>query len=87
MPLTWENPPAPIRHGGKWATEANELRENPGRWARLVELETRHKAAVLASQIKTGTLKAFRPGGSFDARSRGPAVWAVYLSPETEILS
>ena len=67
--IVWEGPPASARGGRHakyehlWIAEA--LRGRPGDWALILE----DVPATIAHQIKRGILKAYRPAGSFEART------------------
>lgn len=75
--IRWEDPPETIqgvrkrpRRTKHWAAVANELRDNPDRWAVVLEDERFGCAGGMAAQIKAGVLVAFRPARSFDAQTR-----------------
>lgn len=78
--ITWEEPPADQRSHrpqSKYAPLADELRANEGLWA----LVTEDGWLSLKNQIESGSLAAFRPRGSFEARGvRGddPAKGRIY---------
>lgn len=86
--LRWENPPG--RHGNsradKWAEyrpAAADLRARPGDWGVVAEGKTPGSASSIAYRIRQG-LGPFTPGGSFEARTIGPAsgpstVYARYI--------
>jgi hypothetical protein len=65
MPIQWEEPPQSQTGGGKYDELAEELRRNPGRWAKLGTYDTGQ-----AANIRDGRLRAFRPAGAFEAVSR-----------------
>lgn len=65
--MEWQDPPEK-----KWDIIARELRENPGRWAKLEERPT------YMHNIKTGKLKAFRPAGAYEARTASGALFVRY---------
>lgn len=75
MPLEWSDPPS-----GKWSTEAEELRANPGRWA-LIKLSTDRKSGPhrMAFLIKSGGLSAFTPKGAFEALVQGGQIYARFV--------
>lgn len=84
--IKWQDPPAEA--GRKFARklayedETAVLRAEPGRWALLDELTDRDRAHRLVDNIHRGNLAAFRPPGSFEARSLGTKVWARYVGTE-----
>jgi hypothetical protein len=67
-----------FRRSDVWVEEATRLRARPGEWAYLGERISEAAAAMLASGIRHGTLKAFRDG-EYEARSTGTAVYARYV--------
>jgi len=70
MELTFEDPPTPsMRSNGRHdhAAISRALEARPGEWALAYE----NVPSQLAMQIKEGQLIAFRPGGAFQATSRG----------------
>jgi hypothetical protein len=80
--LVWEEPPPDAGNSGRWGAEADELRRNTGKWARIAELGTPKMAYNLAHQIKTGALKSFKPAGAFDARTKATCVWVRHVGEE-----
>lgn len=79
--LTWEQPPAPA--GGATVTTRyddmiEQLVARPGDWARVPErLYT--NATSIASNIRSGTLRAFAPKGSFEVATRSGVVYVRYV--------
>lgn len=84
--LRWEEPP-PARTGQRlgrdripWAVIAQELKDQPGKWAVVHEGDPDPK---LAARIEKGLSPWFRPAGAFEAtqRSRGGqvTVYARYV--------
>lgn len=75
MSLEFRDPPG--RGSEKWQMIADELRDNPGKWAYLGVCHQSN-----ASNIRCGVLVAFRPRGDFDAcirtRGEGPSKVDVY---------
>jgi hypothetical protein len=83
--VKWQEP-AIITGGEKrirWTEEAAQLRENPKRWAVVYTKPTPTGAAQMANHVRTGTLRAFRPAGSFEAAARGCEVYVRYIGAET----
>lgn len=87
--LSWEDPP-PSPYGRpagssstdrRYAEVAQQLREEPGRWA-VVQEKTSHGSG-LAHAINYGAVTAFRPPGDFEATYRRregvTRVYARYL--------
>ena len=68
--MKWEDPPLSIRD--RWKNVVIELRQNPGRWARVLEPST--------SQQATEALKAMKRHGCEAVmrkmETRGTGVWA-----------
>ena len=55
---------------------AAQLKENPGKWALLEEVQTRSSATM----IRRGNHKAYQPDGSFEAvaQARSDGAYDVY---------
>jgi hypothetical protein len=73
--IVWEDPPV-AREGAPWGTPAftaAQLRENPGRWARVAIKTTGNAARTAAVYINTGHVAAWRPAGAYEATAR--TVW------------
>lgn len=80
MPVTWEEPgkpgagrpPGPVR----WAVEAAQLKARPGTWGAIGSAPLDGSACELSRlrssvrRIHTGSFRAFRPAGSFEAATR-----------------
>ena len=65
--IKWQAPPrSATRAVVDWAPIAAALRSRPGEWA-LVRQNAPHSTD--GNSIKTGRLAAFRPAGSFEART------------------
>lgn len=88
MGIRWEDPPAPRSkppRPWRWVAEAAELREHPGRWARLTtDSANLRSAAAMAHNIRAGLLRAFQPAGAFEAVARGDEVWVRYVGHDEE---
>lgn len=96
MTLRFEAPP--MSRGANSGTrvtldDIEQLKKRKGEWAVVREPATRVAAYATAHQIRTGTLTAFRPAGSFEAQGRtirepnGSVVYRVfakYVGPDTE---
>lgn len=88
MTVTWEEPPAATGQTAEAHARAAELRDNPGRWARIrdypLDAEGRETpaitaAAVYASTIRMGKVRWAEPAGAFEAvRRQVEDGWAVY---------
>jgi hypothetical protein len=85
--LRWEEPPeayhrAEARQPNRskhWRQVAVSLREQPCRWAVVLEGATFTHTGGIARQIKRGVIAAFRPSGHFEAQTRTtPAGYTVY---------
>lgn len=72
--MKWADPPDADRHAkGSYREEAKQLKAHPKRWAivRTVEvIPGKDTGRSIATDIKDGKYIAFRPAGSFDAKSR-----------------
>lgn len=88
--IKWEDPPTAYRPGRKneprrtafWQTVAEQLREQPGRWALVCDDTAWSYAGGVATQVKNGKITAFRPAGHFEAVTRtcdGFRVYARYI--------
>lgn len=62
-----------------WFAQADEGRANPGLWFELTEKATEAAAQSFAYKIMIGRTAAFRPGGSFEGRTRGRTVFFRYV--------
>lgn len=84
--LRWEKPPPGGRGPAKgprrtahWHACAEQLRDRPRSWGVLIENEDYLSVGGMATQIAHGRLAAFRPAGSFEARTLStPAGFAIY---------
>lgn len=68
MDIKWEAPPT--RGGGEDHGLAQELRKQPGEWARTHEFDKPNRAGAVSQQIRAGQRAGFKPGGSFESVSR-----------------
>lgn len=75
--IRWEDPP-PARNGrgaggrplgSRWDEVAETLRDEPGRWAVIVE-GTAAQASAATARIRLATARCFAPAGTFEARVR-----------------
>lgn len=64
--IEWAEPPTAPNEPGRWTAVADELRANPGRWAKI---KVDASDTTLAHRIKHGAVVGFRPAGAFEARS------------------
>lgn len=67
--IEWKDPTPPATRSGRgtdWKLIADELRAHPGQWAVVAH----DRGEAVATSIKRGAIAAFRPAGSFEARSR-----------------
>jgi hypothetical protein len=90
--MKWEEPPAETRDGGrgsKWRTTLEELRQHPGKWARVADGVS---AAATAAAIRGGKLGGAQKG-EFETRyqvtdskkdKHKGAVWARYVKGDTD---
>lgn len=80
--LVWEEPPAADSHkpdsSSKYQAEADEMRQNPKRWAVLATVKDRSQAYRLKSSVEKAKYPAFAPAGSFEAVSRTNGAVKVY---------
>lgn len=67
------------KSGIRWLAEASELGARPGEWGLLKEGLGENSAGSMASNIKLGILRAFRPAGSFEAMQRKGGVYARFV--------
>lgn len=65
--LKFQDPPARGNNGSHHEEMAKALRSEPGRWALLAEAASSN---ALATNIKGGAIKAYRPSGSFESTTR-----------------
>lgn len=76
--LKWQEPPTDARKKDlpRWIAVAAALKDHPNRWAIVTEADN----TGAAYRIKTGSLPAFRPSGSFEAvaRSRPDGKFDIY---------
>lgn len=79
--IEWVDPP-PATEKSPYDAFAAKLKERPGDWAILSR--NRKSPHTLASNIKKGRYKAFRPAGAYDALSREGVVYACYLGATDE---
>jgi hypothetical protein len=64
--IEWTPPPTSAKRGGsKWDPIAKQLKANPGRWACI----GRGIPTSIASVIRRGEVKCFKPVGSFEVRT------------------
>ena len=71
--MKWQDPPAK-----RWDPIAEELRNNPQRWA-LVEVP--HPS--YGAHIKRGKLKAFRPVGAFEVKNSKGEIYIRYIGEQS----
>ena len=79
-PIVWEDPPEPARanYASPKPSWVDELEAKPGQWARVREFpyqgdqyaKASGAASALATRIRKGGAKYWRPAGSFEAVSR-----------------
>lgn len=66
--IAWEDPPpqreSRKRKESKWAPYARMMKQQPGRWAKLVE----HSEIGVVTGIKHGHIVAFRPPEAWEVR-------------------
>lgn len=87
--VSWENPPG---KGGRREVDHNavaaELKANAGAWGKIGVYPTPSSSGSTANQIRTASLAAYRPAGSFEAMSRTAdgeyRVYARYVGEEQE---
>ena len=77
--VVWEDPPFVRSAKASYGDFADELRQNPKRWARLPTDENRKANGGDANAIKTGRFTAFRPAGHFEATFRQGVTYVRYV--------
>ena len=81
---TWEDPPENTERNKKWDTTFQQLKKNPGRWAKLYEGKDRNAHSL------AGRLRKNYPGYEIKSQTLAPdedgekqaGVWARYNEPE-----
>ncbi|WP_420783049.1 hypothetical protein [Streptomyces sp. LPB2020-019-1HS] len=77
---------SPSAASHRYSETAQILKSKPMKWARILQRARRGDAATTAYQIRKGILAAFRPAGSFEAKSRTKEgnyyVYARYVGPK-----
>jgi hypothetical protein len=70
--VKWSNPDAVRASKSTYSEEADELRDNPGKWGVVKEFPKARvqSATALQQQIRTGVIRAFRPVGHFESKTR-----------------
>lgn len=89
--IEWEDPPevAVLRSsgGGRYLEFAMALREHPGRWAVLPNMEGKDRsdkgAKATGQNIKAGKIKGFTKG-LYETAVQGGKVWVRYNPPADE---
>lgn len=77
MGVVWEDlPNRKTKHG--WGEIAEELRANPGVWARVPTVPEGHTATYCV-YVKSARLRAFAPAGSFEAVTRNKTMYVRYV--------
>lgn len=86
MDIKWEAPPEFAKRVGKrpgrYAEFAAQLRENPGKWARMPNDDNRkaNSAEALAQNIRGNRMKGFETG-KWDTATHEGDVWLCYTGP------
>lgn len=75
--IKWEEPPTLRARKMDYEPFAAELRLHPGQWA-VLPFPGKFNHGV-ASNINTGSYKAFRPVGHYEARSGGEKTYVRYV--------
>jgi hypothetical protein len=81
--VSWEEPPPASDARSAYVDILDELKGNPGTWARLDDRASEGAAQAFTSMIRNGKVAGFR-GHRLDARHSGPSVWVRYLG-EAEV--
>ena len=68
--VSWEEPPPPKKALRDYSLVAQQLRENPGRWARIDSFPHATAAGRMAYVIRTGRTSYWQEPGDFEAASR-----------------
>lgn len=82
--MKWQDPPGDRRRSSNYSDIARKLREQPGRWALIIEGTN----ASVTTHINKGRYKDFAPAGDFEATSRRDSttgnvkIWARYVGEE-----
>lgn len=68
--LEWVDEPPPRKRStsGKWAPVAEQLKANPGKWAKVQTGST--SGGSFASMVRHAKTAAFAPAGAFEAVTR-----------------
>jgi len=72
----------PISHN--FQQIAQQLKDNPGQWARIDTRGTQPAARSFAFHVRNGTSRAFQPAGAFEATVRNQDIWARYVGETGE---
>lgn len=89
MKIEWDTPPEKQKREGKWQEVFDQLRDNPGKWAKLYESKDRNAHSL------AGRLRA-QFGSDYEVRSqltgtkngvKQAGVWARYQPEEEEIVA
>lgn len=62
--VTWEDPPLTTAYD--WEAIAEDLRSNPGQWAKVFEQD---RTSYVVS-IRSGSVRALRPEDGFEVKTR-----------------
>lgn len=79
--VAWEEPPE-TRGGTQpsiYTPIAAELRNNPGKWARLDDRYNSNSAYQFVLSVRHGKPRAFSPAGSFEAEHDGATPYVRYV--------
>jgi hypothetical protein len=77
-PTRFKAPGPPPNASTEWFKIADEARSQPGKWIEVAGSYTVQQAGGRAHAIKNGTLAAFRPPGSFDAKQENGGIFLRY---------
>lgn len=74
--MEWQDPPERNTRYD-WQAIAEQLRQNPQRWAKV---ET--KSTTYSTLIQRGQVKAFRPAGAYETRTSKGALFIRFVGGE-----
>lgn len=76
-PIEWREPPSNMTPRTDWVGLLTALRERPGQWALIKQMQTTRGATVAASNIRAGKLGGAAPE-EFEVRVDGMDIYARY---------
>jgi hypothetical protein len=76
--MKWEDPPIGQGTRYDWQAIAEQLRQNPQRWAKIEV-----KSTTYATLIPRGQVMAFRPAGAYEARTSKGSLFIRYIGEQS----